>query len=412
MIGRLWQLARGEVRVRVTGASLPRFLNLCAAHGLTLRRMERTAWNELYAGLSIRDFRALRRHMGRTGCRVHIVRRRGAPFAAERLRPRVLLWGGFALLGLVWWVLCTRVWAIEAQISPALPAQEVMRQLSELGVRIGAPLDALDTHRIRWRMLQLQPDMHFFALNIRGNSVFIQVGGAESPAERFDEDAATKVVAARDGVVASVHALDGQAVVQPGDAVQTGDTLISGLVPPTQEGGSYRLTHAHGAVQAHTRHTVQTARALDASRKQYTGRVRRQYALTLGNKRLNLYIGSGITGATCDKIVETRTWRLSDSVVFPVSLVVQTYVYYEPVPAEQTVETVRADMLSRALGDIAAAMDGTVTAHSETLTGEGGAAVLRLSAHAVEQIGVEARDDSELPPPEEEEQAAPQTAPP
>ena len=160
--------------------------------------------------------------------------------------------------------------------------------------------------------------------------------------------------------------------MQPGDAVQTGDTLISGLVPPTQEGGGYRLTHAHGAVQAHTRHTVQTARALDASRKQYTGRVRRQYALTLGNKRLNLYIGSGITGATCDKIVETRTWRLSDSVVFPVSLVVQTYVYYEPAPAEQTVETVRADMISRALGDIAAAMDGTVTAHSETLTGEGG----------------------------------------
>ena len=409
MIGRLWQLARGEVRVRVTGASLPRFLNLCAAHGLTLRRMERTAWNELYAGLSIRDFRALRRHMGRTGCRVHIVRRRGAPFAAARLRPRVLLWGGFALLGLVWWVLCTRVWAIEAQISPALPAQEVMRQLSELGVRIGAPLDALDTHRIRWRMLQLQPDMHFFALNIRGNSVFIQAGGAEPPAERFDEDAATKVVAARDGVVASVHALDGQAVVQPGDAVQTGDTLISGLVPPTQEGGGYRLTHAHGAVQAHTRHTVQTVRALDASRKQYTGRVRRQYALTLGNKRLNLYIGSGITGATCDKIVETRTWRLSDSVVFPVSLVVQTYVFYEREPAEQTVDDVRLDMVSRALGDIAADMDGMVTGHSETLTAENGAAVLRMTVHAVEQIGVEALDDSEIPQPPPEEESAPQT---
>ena len=43
---------------------------------------------------------------------------------------------------------------------------------------------------------------------------------------------------------------------------------------------------------------------------------------------------------------------------------------------------------------------------------KGGAAVLHLSVHAIEQIGVEARDDSELPPPEEEEQAAPQTAPP
>ena len=68
MIGRLWLLACGQVRVRVTGASLTRFLNLCAAQGITLRQMDRTAWNELHATLSIRDFRMLRRHMGRTGC--------------------------------------------------------------------------------------------------------------------------------------------------------------------------------------------------------------------------------------------------------------------------------------------------------------------------------------------------------
>ncbi|RGM79717.1 hypothetical protein DXB94_02495 [Butyricicoccus sp. OM06-6AC] len=72
MIGRLWLLACGQVRVRVTGASLTRFLNLCAAQGITLRQMDRTVWNELHATLSIRDFRTLRRHMGRTGCRVHI----------------------------------------------------------------------------------------------------------------------------------------------------------------------------------------------------------------------------------------------------------------------------------------------------------------------------------------------------
>ena len=70
MIGRLWLLACGQVRVRVTGASLTRFLNLCAAQGITLRQMDRTAWNELHAIPSIRDFRMLRRHMlGRTGCR-------------------------------------------------------------------------------------------------------------------------------------------------------------------------------------------------------------------------------------------------------------------------------------------------------------------------------------------------------
>ena len=43
------------------------------------------------------------------------------------------------------------------------------------------------------------------------------------------EHAITKVVAARDGVVTQVRALEGQPMVRAGDAVQTGDTLISGL---------------------------------------------------------------------------------------------------------------------------------------------------------------------------------------
>ena len=407
MIGRLWRLACGQVRVRITGASLPRFLNLCAFHSLTLRRMKRTAWDEMYATMSVADFRALRRYMGRTGCRVHIVRRRGAPFAAARLRPRYALLGGFLLLALTWWILCTRVWAIETQISPALSEAEVLQQLGEMGVHIGAPISSIDTHRIRWRILQLQPNMTYFALNIHGNSVTVLASGAEPPEAILDQDAVTKVVAKRDGVVRTVHALDGQAVVQAGDAVQAGDTLISGLVPPTREEGKYHLAHARGEVEAYTLRTAEIARALTTEEKAYTGKVRRQYALMIGNKRLNLYIGSGITGGTCDKIVETRTLRLSDSVVFPVSLIVQTYVYYERVPVEQTVDEVRVEMLSRALGDIAADMDGTVQSHSETLTTENGAAVLRLSVHAVEQIGEEALDDSEIPPPETEEQTDP-----
>ena len=412
MLGRLLLLARGQVRVRVTGASLPRFLNLCAFHSLTLRHMKRTAWDEMYATMSVADFRALRRYMGRTGCRVHIVRRRGAPFTAARLRPRYALWGGFLLLALVCFMLCTRVWSIETDISPALDEAEVMQQLDDLGVHIGARIGSINTRSIRWKILQLQPNMTFFALNIRGNSVTIQADGAQPPGAMLDQDAVVKVVAERDGVIKSVLALDGQAVVQAGDAVQAGDTLISGLVPPTREEGEYHLTHARGEVEAYTLRTAQAARALTVEEKHYTGKVRRQYALILGNRRLNLYIGSGITGGTCDKIMETKTLRLSDSVVFPVSLVVQTYVFYERKPVEQTVDDVRVDMLSRALGGVAADMDGTVTGHSETAAEENGAAVLRMSVHAVEQIGVEALDDSKIPAPEPEEGAAPQTAPP
>lgn len=400
MLGRLWLLARGQVRVRITGASLERFLNLCAQQDITLRQMRRTAWNEMQATLSIADFRALRRHMGRTGCRVHILRRRGAPFLAAALRPRYALWGG--VLALVWlcWVMTAHIWAIETEISPALDEREILQQLDELGVHVGARRRAIDTGAIRWTMLLQQPNMAFFSLNIEGNRLTVVAYGSAPPEERIDQDAVTKVVAARDGVVQSVHALEGQALVRAGDAVKTGDTLISGLVPPTREGGLYHLTHAQGEVRAYTASHIAARRALEEQKKVYTGKVRRQYALVLGNKRLNLYIGSGISGHTCDKIVETRSLWLSGSVVFPVSLVRQTFVFYDTEPQTRTADDVRVEMLSRALGQFAGEIDGTVTSHRETITEQDGAAELRLTVHALEQIGEEAVDDSEIPEPE------------
>ena len=87
----------------------------------------------------------------------------------------------------------------------------------------------------------------------------------------------------------------------------------------------------------------------------------------------------------------------SDSVALPVALVTQTYTFYEREQVTRTAEDVRVDMLSRALGETAADIDGMVTSHSETLTEQNGAAVLHLTVHAEEQIGTEAVDDSTVP---------------
>ena len=97
MIERLLRRTAGEVRVRVTGASLPRFLNACTQGGVRLRRMERVSWDRMDATLSLGDFRKLRSCMGRTGCRVHILERRGVPFVLAHLLPRTALLAGLAV---------------------------------------------------------------------------------------------------------------------------------------------------------------------------------------------------------------------------------------------------------------------------------------------------------------------------
>lgn len=145
---------------------------------------------------------------------MHILRKRGLPFLAARLRPRTALWGGAVFATALCWLLGTHVWAIQTEIAPAIDETAVMQQLSEMGVHIGMPIKKLNTRQIRWKMMQLQPNITFFSLNLRGNSLTVVAYGSTDPPEVLDEHAITKVVAARDGVVTQVACARGTPMVR------------------------------------------------------------------------------------------------------------------------------------------------------------------------------------------------------
>lgn len=56
-----------------------------------------------------------------------------------------------------------------------------------------------------------------------------------------------------------------------------------------------------------------------------TDKVRTQYALIFGNRRINLYLGSGITAGSCDKIIEKTRLSIGSRLMLPILLVRQTY---------------------------------------------------------------------------------------
>ena len=209
MIERLLRRTAGEVRVRVTGASLPRFLNACTQGGVRLRRMERVSWDRMDATLSLGDFRKLRSCMGRTGCRVHILKRHGVPFVLARLLPRTALLAGLAAFCVMAYLVGTRVWEIRTDISPSLGEDAVMSKLASLGVDIGTPLRSIDTPSIRRQMMVWDPDITFFALNLRGNSLTVTAHAGAAAPEVADEAHPMRIVASHGGVVRQVRALRG-----------------------------------------------------------------------------------------------------------------------------------------------------------------------------------------------------------
>ena len=396
MLNRFIRWGRGSVSVRVRGAAIERFLNACARADVHLRAVRRVDVNELTCCLSIHDLRVLRHHMRRTGCRLHITGRQGAPFVLARFLRRRVLVAGCGLLLALWFVLGNFLWVIDLRIDPGLPRDAVTAQLRELGIYTGAPLWTIEETLVRDLLINSFEEVGWATVARRGNAARVEVRARVVDPELLDENAHTGIAAARDGIITDLTVTGGEALVKRGDTVEKGDLLITALVHPRTEEAQPYLTHGSGRVMARTWRTITVSAPAEQPEKRYTGKIRTQYAFIFGNKRINLYFGSGITGNTCDKIIEKYDLRLSDIMVLPIALVRQTYRFYELVPADDAAARAgtMAETTERRLRE---SIDGEVLKFTWTQDADAPAFTVRCRAACEEQIGTEVIDRAELP---------------
>lgn len=390
---------QGTVRVCVTGASIERFFNLCSRHDVTLYDICRRDLGAFDATMTLTDFKRLRALMGRTGCRVHLLRRGGVPFVAHRFRKRYALFGGLVALGALAWVLTSFIWVIHMPAADGLPVREIERNLEQLGVHAGMSVSALDAKGVQQAMLTRMPELAFIALNRHGNRIDIELHARVPKPEMLDREVNTDVRATKAGVLSRIDARDGQARFKAGQTVEAGDIVISSLVDATTDRGQPRLTHAWGEAWARTWYENTARRATVTARKTYTGRETTRYALVFGKKRLNLYFGSSISQGSCDKIVTERKIVIADSLELPVRLVCETRRFYTTHEVTENAEALRDTLTDTARQRLRASIDGDITMSTGVLRPLEGGAEITLYAECLEQIGRETVTTQQLPPP-------------
>lgn len=398
MVGRWLSRAAGEVRIWVRGASVERFLNVAMQGEVALWDLVRVDARTLEATLSLRDFYALRRLMGRTGCRVRVTGRRGLPFFAARFRGRWLLTGGIGVLAAVIVLLTQFIWVLEIDAAPGVPVSALRGVLRQTGIYEGAWIGQVDTDNTR-RAIQTEiPEAGVIAITRIGTAVRIEVDTAVPTPARIDRAAPTGLVAARDGVISRMEVTGGQALVQPGAAVQQGTLLVSSAVPNTTEWGEPHRAHGMGRVMAYTSHEATLLCPLSWYEPRDTGRTHTRYALVLGDRRINLYFGSGIPSGSCDKItIEKTRLSIGSRLMLPVSLVRETSRERDAVLVSGTPQAV-GDAAARAwLSDLADTLDGVILESRWTLAEEPGAVRVHIAAACEEQIAQEMIDGTPLP---------------
>ena len=379
---------RGQVTVEVESAAPERVLNLCAAHGIPFWELEWLSEIRLRAVTSRAALPRLQAALAQTDAAVTVLRRQGAPEVWRQYRRRYVLWAAAGLLLAASVLGSTHIWAFQVTGNDTVPTETILRTLEKHGVALGAR-SRIDQEALRNQVLLELPDVVWLTVNMRGCTAHVQVVERQRPPHLYADGEIANVVAARDGLVTRIQALDGQAQVMAGSTVTAGQVLISGVVDSDQRG--YRLLRGMGQVWARTWYELSVSVPLTVQEKgQETGAVTRM-AVDIGRNRIKIYGKGSMTDPDCDKMTVYRTARLPFGLTLPVTLVTERTVRYAVNETERPVAAACAEGEAQLMTQLQAALEqtgGQLLHHRFDAVRQGTRLVVTLHAECEEQIGV------------------------
>ena len=377
---------RGQVRVRAECAFPERVLNLCGAQDLAFWDLEWESPTAFTCRLSRRDWKRLREAGKNLDCTFDLVGLEGAPYFLLRFRHRQALLMGLVGCALGLFLGSFFIWEFQVEGNETVPTERILRALEKNGVRLGTFGLSLDGEDIRNHVLLDVPELSWIAVNVSGCRAEVQVRERTVPPAMVDRREPCNLVARRAGLVKKVQTIGGVACVVPGSAVTEGQILISGVEDTDTVGA--RVLAGLGKVEARTWYGLTASMPLMALEKQYTGKEKTGVSLIFGSRRIKFFSNSSIEGAEYDKITNRHPCTLL-GIPLPVTLVMEKWRFYEPVPAPQT--AAQAEKAAEAI--LTAQLQEMVEPYGEvksTLCStrqKGDALIVTLSAECLEEIG-------------------------
>ena len=383
---------RGQVTVEVESAAPERVLNLCAAHGIPFWGLTWLSELRLRAAIDRAELPRLRQGLTQTDAVLTVVRTEGAPEVWRQYRRRYVLLAAAGLLMLMMALGSTHIWAFQVTGNDTVPTETILRTLEKYGVALGAR-SRIRQEELRNHVLLELPDVVWLTVNMRGCTAHVQVVERVRPPHLYRDSDVQNIVAARDGLITKIEALDGVTCAAVGETVQAGQVLLSGVADSPR---GCRYMRATGRIWARTWYEWTVPVPLETVLKDGTEPVktRTHTALDLGRHRIALPAGDSILQGreNCDKIIQYRGMQLPFGLRLPVTLVTETVAERAVYDGERPEDEARAEgqkqleaQLAQTIGD-----DGRVLKAYVSARRQGAYLMVTLRAECEEQIGVDA----------------------
>ncbi len=268
----LWNYFRGYVILLVSGKSVERFINICSKRQILLWDIVRVNESSATMKASLRGFRLMRPAAKKSGCRVHIQKRKGLPFTFSRLKKRKGFKVGFFLFIALLVFSTSIIWDIQIKGCKPEMIPQVMKVLNMEKIGRGSFKMGLNPKEIASEIRLKVDGIAWVGVEIKGVMLYVSIEDSIDVPPLIKNNESFDIVAERDGLITQMEVFAGKALVKEGETVKKDQTLITGKLESQSPEFGTRDVHALGRIIARTWYESSLPVSMEYTQRLRTGK--------------------------------------------------------------------------------------------------------------------------------------------
>ena len=372
----------GIVCAEITSADILSCLQLIERHGIEIWDLRNKNTLTVNFLIRISDYNRLRKILSRKGDSVCIESKLGLFWQFLTLRHRPIFVIGIIMILLLSCYVPSRVLFVQVVGNSTIPADVILEQAAQCGIHFGAPTRRIRSETLKNQLLSKVNGLQWVGINTYGCVAVISVQERTPEPMQHDISAVTSIVAKHDAVIISLVARRGSAAIKVGEAVKSGQLLISGY---TDCGMYIRAEQADGEIMGLTEHKITVYAPMEYSHRGDILSKEQKYTIVIGKKRINFFKCSGILDATCARIYSEWYITLPGNFVLPFGIIREEYITYSQSTETQTDIALSSHARAYILSGMTA---GSILSASEVTDTINGFAVLHGRYACCESLGI------------------------
>ncbi|WP_148459213.1 MULTISPECIES: sporulation protein YqfD [Anaerostipes] len=326
---RLIQYFFGSIFLEISGPSVERFLNLCAKQNLVLWNLK-PGGNGYQCSVQKRAYETVLALAEKTGTSVRILGRKGLPFFLLEHRKRKVFFFGIGMALVLMFLMSQFIWEITVSGNERYSKSDMLKYVKSNFYQIGTYKKKIDCNLLEEHIREDHEGIAWVSCSINGTRLHIDIKESLDRKTKQNPRKPCDIVSNKKGTITSMSVKSGTPLVQVGDKVKRGDTLISGMIYYYSD--DYQVTEtskikADGQIILRIKEDYKETIPIATYEKKFISKSTRVESIQLLNWQLKLPIKE--QKGDYDVLGEKKLLHIGD-LYFPIGITTKKFEGYEP----------------------------------------------------------------------------------